>query len=361
MKGDRLEFFKEFAYKVLSYNRLTGTEGHRRARRLLESSLEYISSNYQKETFRVNRFIPTEAWLKVGEEKVRAVAYIGSKDTEIEGYVKEDYIEGDIALIPDLTREKALEAQRKGAVAIVTYRGDYRANGYVYGSYMGLSIPVLSIDRDDLRKVADFKVKLSVRSSEKTLEGTNLLMEIGRGPIIYLLAHMDTVQKVYGAVNNGVGFLLLLFIYEELRERYNTPYKLRFLITDGRELGFEGARFHVSRGLKHVFYCINLEGIGWHNPCVIYEDAKGYNGERINELFYKHVEDLKVKIDFRKAKEREGDHMPFKERGVQTLFLSSHPLTITHTLYDNYEAISWDHVVLWYEVILSFLRRFHRL
>ncbi|MEN3028734.1 MAG: M28 family peptidase [Aquificaceae bacterium] len=361
MKGDRLEFFKEFAYKVLSYNRLTGTEEHRKAHRLIESFLQYISRHYEKETFRIKRFIPTEAWLKAGEERVRAVAYIGSRDTELEGYVKKDYIEGDIALIPNLTREKALEAQRKGAVAIVTYRGDDRAKGYVYGSSMGLSIPVLSIDREDLQRLADFKVRLSIRSSEKTLQGTNLLMEIGKGPILYLLAHLDTVQRVYGAVNNGVGFLLLLFLYEELRERYNTPYRLRFLITDGRELGLEGTRFHMSGNLKHVFYCVNLEGIGWHNPCVIYEDADGYNGERINELFYRHVEDLKVKIDFCRAREREGNHLPFKEKGIQTLFLSSHPLTITHTLYDNYEAISWDHVVLWYEVILSFLRRFHRL
>ncbi len=123
----------------------------------------------------------------------------------------------------------------------------------------------------------------------------------------------------------------------------------------------EGIKFHLRNSLKHVFYCINLEGIGWYNPAVIYKDMGGYNGERINEMFYRHLRDMGVDVDFCKVEERDGEHIPFKELGVQTLFLSSHPFTIRHTPYDSYDAISWDHVAIWYEVILSFLRRFHKL
>ncbi len=360
MKSERLDLFQEIVYQVACLNRLVGTDGHRRVHKLIESFFEYLSIPYVKEVFHFSKFIPKEAWIEVEGKRIEAVAFLGSKGIEVEAYVKRDYLEGDIALIPNVTREKAIEAQRRGALAIITYM-DKMADGYLYGEYMGLDLPIVSLQRDHVNKVEDYKVKLCVKSKEERLRGQNWLLELGKGPVIYLVAHMDTVHRVYGAISNAVSFLLLIFLYDELREGYRTPYRLRFLISDGRELGLEGVRFHLKREPKHVFYCINLEGLGWHNPCVIYEDSAGYNGERINELFYKHVNELKVLIEFKKAKERDGDHVPFKERGIQALFLSSYPFTLRHTMYDNYDAISWDKVLMWYEVILSFLRRFHRL
>lgn len=358
MKGDQLDFFKEFSYKLLTYNRLVGTHGHRRALELAESFLEYLSVLPQKEVFSLKEYLPQESWLQVAEEKIKAVAHLGVKSVELEGYLKRDYLQGDIALIPDLSRDKALRAQEGGASAIVTYTS---TGEYLYGGYTGLSIPVLSVREADLPKVEDFKVSLRVNSVEKNLQGTNLLLELGRGPVIYITAHLDTVHGGYGALCSGVGVALLLFLYMELKDNYKVPYRLRFLLTDAREMGSKGARFHLRGSTKHIFYCINLEGVGWHNPCVVYKDAGGYNGERINELFYKHLQDVGVKMDFCSAEDRDGDHIPFKEKGVQTLFLSSCPLTVRHTTYDNYEAVCWDTVELWYEVILSFLRRFHRL
>ncbi len=361
MKSERLEFLKEFAYNTLTHNRLSGTEEIRRVRKRIESFLDYASCNYKKESFSVKKFIPEETWITVGEEKIKGVAYIGSKPIEKKAYVKRNYIEGDIALIPDLTREKALQAQQRGAVAIITYRSKDKADAYVHGNDMDVDIPIVSIKREDVPNVEDSEVLLKVKSSERVLDGVNFYMEIGRGPILYMVSHMDTVAKIHGAVGNGIGFLLLLFLYEELKDNYNVPYRLRFLITDSREVGMEGVKFHLRAGLKHVFYCINLEGIGWHNPAVVYRDMGGYNGDRINEMFYRHLQDMKVDIDFCDVVERDGEHLPFKEAGVQALYLSSHPFTIKHTTYDNYDAISWDNVIMWYEVILSFLRKFHKL
>ncbi len=361
MKSERLEFLKEFAYKVLTYNRLSGTEENKKVRKHVESFLDYVSCNYEKESFSVKRFIPEEAWITVREEKIKGVAYIGSKPIEKKAYVKRDYIEGDIALVPDLTKEKALQAQQKGAVAIITYRSEDKADAYEHGHDIGVEIPIVSIRREDVPKVEDTEVMLKVKSSERLIEGVNFLIEIGKGPLVYIVSHMDTVTDIYGAVGNGIGFILLLFLYEELKKNYNLPYRLRFLITDAREIGMEGVKFHLAKGLKHVFYCINLEGIGWHNPAVVYRDMGGYNGERINEMFYKHLQDMRVGVDFCDVSELEGEHLPFKELGIQTLYLSSHPFTLRHTIYDNYDAISWDHVAMWYEVILSFLRRFHKL
>jgi len=55
------------------------------------------------------------------------------------------------------------------------------------------------------------------------------------------------------------------------------------------------------------------------------------------------------------------DHIPFKRKGVEALFLSSNPFSLRHTFYDTYSAVDWDVVELWFEVLSSFLRRFHKL
>jgi aminopeptidase YwaD len=68
-------------------------------------------------------------------------------------------------------------------------------------------------------------------------------------------------------IDNGLASLLLPYLYEELRENYSIPFKLRFLITDGEEVGLEGSKFHTLKKPKHAYYCINLDGIGWQNPC----------------------------------------------------------------------------------------------
>ncbi|MFN7064839.1 MAG: M28 family peptidase [Aquificaceae bacterium] len=361
MKGERLELFKEFAYRFLAQNRLIGSDGHLYSQRLIEGFLEENLYPYRRESFFLRVAILEKAWVEVEDKRVEGIAYLGSKKVVLEGFVKRNYLEGDIALIPNLTRDKALEAQRRKALAIITYREKDKVDGYIYGPSMGVDIPVLSLRREDIKDVEDFRVRLFISSREKGVRCENITMEVGRGPIIYLVAHRDTVQNTYGAMANGIGTILLLFLFNELKDGYHAPYKLRFLLSDAREWGSKGVRHHLEKGLRHVFYCINLEGIGWHNPCVIYKDMGGYNGERINELFYKHLRDLRVGIDFCKAKERDGDHIPFKEVGVQSLFLSSHPFTIRHTQYDLYDAVNWDVVAMWYEVILSFLRRFHKL
>lgn len=361
MKSERLELFKDFVYRVASQSRLTGSDGIKKAHRLIEGFFEYAGCKYEKEVFRIKKLLPESAWLELDGKKIVAVPFAGSPSTRIEAFVKRNYIEGDIALIPDATEWDIIKAKEKGAVAVICYRSQMVADAYVHGSYTRAGIPVVSVSREHVRYIEDAKVLLVVNSEEKILQGTNYMVEIGKGPIIYLIAHVDTTADTYGAINSAVGFMLLLFIYEELRRTYSSPCRVRFLLTDAREMGMEGVKHHLTKGLKHVFYCINLEGLGWHNPCVIYKDADGYNGEAINHKFYRHLKDMKLDLDFCEAPDRDGEHVFFKKAGVQTLYLSSYPLTIKHTLYDCYDAISWDHVLMWYEVILSFLRRFHRL
>mgnify|MGYP001770634604 CR=1 FL=1 len=360
MKSERLEVFQHFAYQALRQNRAPNSEGNKEAKRLIRRFLRYAGVGYTEEAFELRAQVPHSAYIEVGDIKIPAIAYMGSPSTQVEGYAKRDFLEGDIALVKGELSAKLLEGLvQAGAKAVITYR-ERLGVASCWQNYNS-NMPVVSISKQDLKHVEDFKVKIVIRSEEKLLKCSNFVLpDIGRGPVIYLVARMDTPQEGFGAISNGVGFLLLLFIYEELRERYNAPYRLRFLITDASSLNYAGARHHLSKEPKHVYYCINLEGIGWGNPCVVYKDAEGYNGCRINELFYRHAQAMGISLDYVSVPDLDGDHIAFKKRGVETLLLSSYPFYIRNTEYDLYDAIDWDKVVMWYELLVSFLRRFHK-
>ncbi len=360
MRNETFEEFQDLAYNILTQNRFIGTKGHKKAKENFMLFLESKNIKFSVEEFYVEKYVPKSSKLSVNGQDIPCVAYAGSPPAEVEAMVKREFIKGDIALCPRKEEEALIKsAQGKGSKAVITYLEDL--DTHFYGNAEDVSIPVVNVKASHLSLLEDAQVKLSVESSKERIKCSNIIFEIGRGPIFYVVAHMDTKPEVFGAIDNGVGFLLLPFIYGELRKDFKVPYRFRFMITDGKEVGLEGARFHVGKGLKHTFYCLNVDSVGWYNPAVIYSDAEGPNGEKIMDMFYRHMKDMKVEVDFRASKDARSDHIPFKKKGAQTLFLSSHPFSVRHTFYDVVDAVDWDKVRMWFDLILSFLRRFHKL
>ncbi len=360
MRNETFEEFQDLAYQLLTQNRFVGTQGHRKVKTDFMLFLESKNIKFSVEEFYVEKYVPKSSSLWVDGKDIPCVAYVGSPPAEVQALVKREFIEGDIALCPQREERAVIKsAHEKGCKAVITYLGDL--DTHYYGNAQDTLIPVVNVKRSDLSLLEDARVKLKVESSKERIRCSNLIFEVGRGPLVYLIAHMDTKPDVFGAIDNGVGFLLLPFIYDELRKDFKIPYRFRFMITDAEEVGLEGAIFHVGNGLRHVFYCINVDSIGWSNPAVIYSDAEGPNGERIMDMFYRHMRDVKMEVDFRMSKGARSDHIPFKKAGVQTLFLSSNPFSIRHTFYDVVDAVDWDKVRMWFDLILSFLRRFHKL
>ncbi len=360
MKNETFEELYDLAQNLLKENRLIGAEGHKRTKEVIISLLEAKNIPFHTEDFVVEKFIPRECKLSVGNQDIPCVAYLDSPSAEIKGFVKRNPLKGDIGLCSYRQERHMLKrALDENYKAIVTYIENFNAHYYGYSN--GAPIPVVNVKQDSLSVIEDAEAYIKVESTKKRIKCSNILFEIGRGPIVYITAHMDTKHEIFGAIDNGVGFLILPFLYEELRKNFNVPYRFRFMITDAKEVGLEGSWFHVNKGLKHVFYCINLDAIGWSNPAVIYSDSEGENGERIMNMFYNHIKDLKVDIDFKESKNASSDHIPFKKQGVQALFLSSYPFGLRHTLYDVIDAVNLDIVRMWFDVILSFLRRIHKL
>ncbi len=353
MKSKAYRELRERAYEYLTLNRFPNTKGHKEAKKFLKELLRDKSIPFWEEPFRVKKRVPLSATLEVDGKRVQAFPFVGSLGGSFEGYVKEEFIEGDIAL----QTAKGIDwstLRTKNIKAVVCYLQEL--NQIFYGITQE-DVAVVSIKKDDLPKVKDFYAKLRVEVREEELKLSNLIFELGKGPVVYVVAHMDTKPKIQGAIDNGLASLFLPYLYEELRENYNIPFKLRFLITDGEEMGLEGSKFHTSKQLKHAYYCINLDGIGWKNPAILYRDKEGYNDYYLAEAFYKSAKDVGLEVEFRSAPSAKSDNIPFKKAGLKTLFLSSHPLPIRHTSCDIFDAVDWYIARLWFFSITNFLRK----
>ncbi|MEZ0360668.1 MAG: M28 family peptidase [Hydrogenobacter sp.] len=360
MKSETFEEFQKVADELLKVNRLSGSEGSVLTKKRIKRFLGERGIKYSEEFFHVEKLFPVKASIEVNNLTIPCVPYIGSPSGRYEGYAKRDIIKGDIALVK--VSEEAIkipQAKDNGAKAVITYMETL--NTHYYGIVSEGDFPVVNVKKEAIERIEDAYVRITVETKKEKVLCSNILFEIGRGPIVYLVAHTDTKPGVFGAIDNGIGFLLLLFIADELRKNYNLPYRVRFLLTDAEELGLEGSKFHIGMGVKYAYHCINVDAVGWYHPAVIYKDAEGYNGDKLMDMFARHIQDMKVSVDFRCSHRAKSDHIPFKKAGLQTLFLSSNPFTIRHTLYDNLDAVNWDIVRMWYELILSFLRRFHKL
>ncbi|RLJ71048.1 PA domain-containing protein [Hydrogenivirga caldilitoris] len=364
MRSELLEELKELTYFFSTRTRVSSSEGIKESQdKVREFIKRKLKLPFIEESFEVDKNIPIEASIKLNGTQVKGYPFVGSLwgDREAEVVREDEDVNGKIALVEvggEREGEKVKKLKERGAVGAIFYLEELESP-YI-GNVSDEPYMALSVDRETAKALLGKKVRIESKVRKLRVKGKNIYFDIGKGPFLYIMAHLDSKPFVYGALDNAVAVAFLLILAKELRDSYYFPFRLRFLVTDGEELGLEGAKHHV-KNLKHTYYAINIDSIGWLNPAVIYKDSEGFNGEKIMEKFYKHLRDLKIDIPFREGKRGRSDHIPFKQKGVETLFLSSNPFTFRHTFYDNYEAIDWDVMDMWFDVLSSFLRRFHKL
>ncbi len=368
MRSEKLEKLKEIVYELSSVNRLSSSEGFESSLNLIKNFLRKERIAFLEENFEIEKNIPLNGEVSFNGTSIKAYPFVGSIWGNIEGEVVEENedVKGKIALAKvggRREKEKVKELKERGSLGVIFYSEE--VDSPFIGNIDGENIIAVSVNREAAKRLKNKKIKLISKVKKTKIKGKNILFEIGKGPIVYVIAHLDTKPFVYGAIDNAVSVALLLMLAKELKKSHRLFSRLRFLITDCEELGLEGSFYHVKKlkklnHLKFVRYVINVDSVGWFNPAVIYKDSEGYNGERIMEAFYNHINDLKVNIPFREGKRGRSDHIPFKREGIETLFLSSNPFTIRHTFYDTFEAVDWDTVCMWYEVLFSFLQKIYK-
>jgi Zn-dependent M28 family amino/carboxypeptidase len=363
MRSELLEELQELTDFFSSRIRVSSSEGIRESQDRVRKFLKKLGIPFVEESFEVEKNLPLGATIKLNGTQLEGYPFVGSLwgDREAEVVDEEEDVKGKIALVRvggERESDKVRRLKERGAVGAIFYIEELESP-YI-GNISEEPFVALSVDRDTAKALKGKRIRIESKVKRAKVRGKNIYFDIGKGPFLYITAHLDSKPFVKGALDNAVAVALLLMLAKELKDSYYFPFRLRFLITDAEELGLEGSKHHV-KNLKHAYYVVNVDSIGWLNPAVIYKDAEGYNGEKIMDKFEKHLRDLKINIPFKEGKRGRSDHIPFKRKGVETLFLSSNPFTLRHTFYDNYEAINWDVVDMWFDVLSSFLRRFHKL
>ncbi len=363
MRRELLQELQEITDFFSSRTRVSSSKGLKESHDRVRKFVRSLGLPFVEESFEVEKNMPIGATIKVNNVEIEAYPFVGSLwgDREAEVVEEDSDVKGKIALVKvggERESKKVKKLKERGAIGVVFYMEELETP--FIGNISDEPFLAVSVGKETAKALLGKKIRIVAKVKKTKVKGRNIYFDIGKGPFVYVTAHLDSKPFVYGALDNAVGVALLLMLAKELRNYYRYPFRIRFLITDAEELGLEGAKHHV-RNLKHTYYVINIDSIGWTNPAVIYKDAYGYNGERIMEKFERHLQDLKINIPFREGRRGRSDHVPFKEKGVEALFLSSNPFTLRHTFYDNYEAINWDVIEMWFDVLSSFLRRFHKL
>ncbi len=370
MRSEALKDLQNLCEGICWENRLSGTKGNRAIRKQIKEFLKENGIPFFTERFEITKVLPVSAVIKSEEKEYHGIPLIGSLwgETTGEVVVVKDWdkaknldLKGKIVASPIggiRDSEKAKLLREKKAAALLTYLEEVNTN---YSGTLGdAKFPAINVKKEVIEEIKGKEVILQIRTEKRNIECENVIVEFGRGPFVYLIAHYDTKPNVYGAIDNGLSVAFLLVLTKELFSYEDLPFRIRVLFTDAEELGLEGSTFH-TKNLKNTVYAINLDSIGWKNPAVIYKDFYGENGERINEKFLKHILEMKEDIPFVESKTGVSDHVPFKEKGVETLFLSSNPFTFRHTELDDFYAIDWEVVKMWYDVVAYFVRKLHRL
>ncbi len=172
-------------------------------------------------------------------------------------------------------------------------------------------------------------------------QGGNLLYrlpECDEGPVLLLVAHYDhlgpTDDGYYpGANDNGSGVAVLLETARLLAQR-QYPFELRFLFSDAEEEGMLGARAYLA-SMEDPELVINLDTVGragvnhyrhLRDPSALNPDLLMLWSEADSEaamaLEY-FASALKFHVERGQGPifERAGDHFPFAQAGVPSVFL----------------------------------------
>jgi len=172
-------------------------------------------------------------------------------------------------------------------------------------------------------------------------QGGNLLYRLPgceEGPVLLLVAHYDHLGPADagfypGANDNASGVAVLLETARLLSQR-KYPFELRFLFSDGEEEGMLGAKAYLA-DMEDPELVVNLDTVGRAgvnhyrhlrdasamNPqlLMIWSQADSESAKALNAIAT--ALDFQVEMGEGPVFERAGDHFPFAQEAVPSVFL----------------------------------------
>ncbi|MFW9895289.1 MAG: M28 family metallopeptidase [Candidatus Thorarchaeota archaeon] len=158
-----------------------------------------------------------------------------------------------------------------------------------------------------------------------------------------------TGNKSFGAFDNAAAVGVLIELARYYRENPPVNTDLVFLSTGSEELNLGGIVHYINKYgeefKEDTSFFINLDFVGGKDTIRLttsYGIPRRSSSEKLNNLFFKNAEELKVKIkDIYSPSGVWSDYMPIVQAGFEACWLGSESgLKLVHTQNDNMKLVS---------------------
>ena len=269
------------AYKVikeLGFERLAGTDGERKAIKILSKYIDLLGLTPELESFDLITFTPGDAKIFIEGKEFPAVPYGLNENATIEGefiYLDNQEVincnkgafKGKIVMSYGFSRKLALDLKAGEVAAYIgigrpgreanmsSHRQKSSEDGYVH------SVNIKHEIGEKLLKFSGKKAKIEIVQNVKKQKAQNIVVDIkGKGKdenVTLAVGHYDSVARCAGSSDNAGGTVTLLKIAEYFSK--NQPERdLRIIFFSGEELGLLGSQAYAKKHKKELETKIGL-------------------------------------------------------------------------------------------------------
>lgn len=382
MKTKNLDELQSLLGKIILKfgERLTGSLKNKEIAEYAKSYFEKNGYHAEEQNFACIDWNENGVELLFNDKKIRAEASYYSPGCQVKAeYVKistiadleKTNLENKIAiLLGELTAEQLMPKsftfynpehhqkiisllENKNPAAIVTIV-DNDTSVFEDGDF---NIPSAYISKDEGEKILkeEGTIYLTIRAERTLSTGSNIIARINEDKTkkIVITAHLDTKYGIPGALDNGTGIAILLFLSNLIKPEM-TDYCLELLLLNGEDYySTPGQIKYMEEYLNqenNIDLAVNCDGIGLKNSKTTISKM-GLPAEKeiiINQLI-EQSEDLIIIEPW-----VEGDHMLFQMSNIAAIALTSENIfemidNIIHTKKDRIELVDYEKI---YEEII---------
>jgi aminopeptidase YwaD len=267
----------------LDFERLAGTDGEEKARKIITNHLERIGAPYELEEFELNTFTPGKAVIEIEGKSWDMLPFGLENDKTVEGelvFLENAAIleynpgayRGKIVMSYGAARRIHELLKENGVAAFIAISSPHKKAtnlSHRQKRYEEGAVPAMTIEYDDAVSLIDNAgktAKITIEQKVEKKKAENIVVSLGKPvrdeSLTYLVGHYDSVARSHGSTDNAGGTVCLIKAAEYFTK--NPPEReLKIIFFSGEELGLRGSfaytKAHEEEIKKRARLVVNVD------------------------------------------------------------------------------------------------------